>query len=480
MREHVLQYIRERNLLHAGDRVAVAVSGGADSVALLRLLLELREEFGMVLFVAHFNHQLRGEESDADERFVADLASQHELPFFASRADVREHATANRLSLEHAARELRYRWLTELAHTEKFDAIATAHNSDDQAETVLMKFLRGAGTRGLAGIHFRLVMDCIPILRPLLATPRAEIELYLRELNQPWREDHTNCDTHFTRNRIRHELLPLLERDYNPNLRQLLSETADVALSEEEYWRDYTAALASRWHQKVRRMRLQEDAGSGFLFSGVAVQRRTLKHFLDWHGITVDFHHVEAVRKCALGDGSTVNLPAGWLARRNGEWLELLAPTSTFESQQAACNWQHLLPIPGSCDLPEAGVTIKAVLVTAEAAAFAPPGTLLRAEDLPSYLTVRNWLPGDRFRPAHSGSEEKLKRLFSEKKVPAEQRPLWPVVLSGSQIVWVRGFPVAHDFAWVPGSGDALRIEALPPATGLETIQSPPPVSKLR
>ncbi len=186
-----------------------------------------------------------------------------------------------------------------------------------------MKFLRGAGTRGLAGIHFRLVMDCIPILRPLLATPRAEIELYLRELNQPWREDHTNCDTHFTRNRIRHELLPLLERDYNPNLRQLLSETADVALSEEEYWRDYTAALASRWHQKVRRMRLQEDAGSGFLFSGVAVQRRTLKHFLDWHGITVDFHHVEAVRKCALGDGSTVNLPAGWLARRNGEWLEL-------------------------------------------------------------------------------------------------------------------------------------------------------------
>lgn len=475
MRDQVLHYIRERNFICAGNRVAVAVSGGADSVALLHVLLELREELGVVLFVAHFNHQLRADDSDADERFVADLARQHDLPFFASRGDVREYSSTHKLSLEHAARELRYRWLTELARKENFDAIATAHNADDQAETVLMKFLRGAGTRGLAGIHSRLVMDGILILRPLLATPRAEIELYLGELNQPWREDHTNCDTHFTRNRIRHELLPLLEREYNPNLRQLLSETAEVALAEEEYWCDYTAALASRWHQKVRHMRLQEGASTGFLFSSAAVQRRTLKHFLDWHGIAVDFHHVEVVRKCALGDGFTVSLSAGWLARRDGEWLALLAPTSTFEPQQAASHWQHLLPIPGSCDLPEAGVTVQAVLVTAEAAVLAPPGTLLRADILPSKLTVRNWLPGDRFRPAHSGREEKLKRLFSEKKIPADQRPTWPVALSGAQIVWVREFPVAHDFAWVPGADEALRIEATHLGSEPKAIQNAAP-----
>ncbi len=199
----MLQYLRERQLLKAGDRVAVAVSGGADSVALLRVLLELREPLGIILFVAHFNHQLRGDDSDADERFVTDLARQYDLPFFAGRADVREHATSHKRSLEHAARELRYQWLTDLARREKLDAIATAHTADDQAETVLMKFLRGAGTRGLAGIHPILTRDGARIIRPLLETPRPEIERYLNELNQPWREDHTNRDTQFTPNRIR-------------------------------------------------------------------------------------------------------------------------------------------------------------------------------------------------------------------------------------------------------------------------------------
>jgi tRNA(Ile)-lysidine synthase len=187
VRDKVLQYIRRRELLRAGDRVAAAVSGGADSVALLRALLELRAELGIVLAVAHFNHQLRSEGSDADEQFVADLASQHDMPFFAGRADVRAHADANKLSLEHAGREMRYQWLLELAQDERLDAIATAHTAGDQAETVLMKFLRGAGTRGLAGIHPLLVREGVRIIRPLLETSRTEVEQYLTSILQPWR-----------------------------------------------------------------------------------------------------------------------------------------------------------------------------------------------------------------------------------------------------------------------------------------------------
>jgi tRNA(Ile)-lysidine synthase len=461
VRETVLQYIRERKLLKAGDRAAVAVSGGADSVALLRALLELRAELGIVLFVAHFNHQLRGDASDADEQFVAELAPQHDLPFFAGRADVRAHAVANKLSLEHAARDLRYDWLLDLAREQRFDAVATAHTADDQAETVLMKFLRGASTRGLAGIHPVLQHESFRIVRPLLETKRAEVEQYLTSIAQPWREDHTNFDMQHTRNRIRHELLPLLERDYNPNLRQLLSETAEIALAEEDYWRDSTAPLTSRWHQKERGLRLQEG-DSGFLLSGIAVQRRTLRHFLAWHDITVDFHHVESVRRCALGDGSTANLPGGWQARRNGDWLELLTAASAFEKQDITQGWQYLVSIPGTCRIPEAGITLQAVLLSEAAANQEPPGSLLRAAALGPEVNLRNWQPGDRFRPAHSAAEEKLKRLFSEKRIPADRRPLWPVALSGSQIVWVRGFPVAHDFAWVPGSGDAVRIDISP------------------
>ena len=464
MRDQVLHYIRERKLLRAGDRVAVAVSGGADSVALLRVLLELRAELGVVLVVGHFNHQLRGANSDADEKFVAQLAGKLELPFFTGSDSVEEYSRVRKLSLEQAARELRYRWLHRLANGENLNAIATGHTLDDQAETVLMKFLRGAGTRGLGSIRPVLILEHWPVVRPLLETSRAAVEYYLVSLDQPWREDHTNRDTKLTRNRIRHELLPLLERDYNPNIRRLLSETAEIALAEEEFWQEHIATLVSRWHQKVRRMRLQEYDGetSGFLSSGVAVQRHALKQFLEWHGIKVDFHHIEEVRKCALGEASAANLPGGWRANREGDWLQLIPPASGDDRSSSGEEYAYLLPIPGRSVISEAGITVQATIIPAEAAALEPPGTLLRASAFGREAFIRNWKPGDRFRPAHSASEAKLKRLFSEKRIPADQRPLWPVVLCAFQIVWVRGFPVAHDFAWVPGGGDALKIDALP------------------
>jgi tRNA(Ile)-lysidine synthase len=306
-----------------------------------------------------------------------------------------------------------------------------------------------------------MVLDGLPVVRPLLEISRAEIERYLQSIKQPWRDDHTNRDLKLTRNRIRHELLPLFERDYNPNIRRVLSQTAEIALSEEDYWRDHTSTLASRWHQKERRMRLQIHEGStnSFLASRIAVQRRTLQHFLEWHGITVDFHHVEATRLCALGDGSTANLPGGWQARRAGDWLELLAPTSAFETHELSHPWEYPLPIPGRCAISEVGISLETVVVSPELATLEPPGSLIRAADIGTELFVRNWRPGDRFHPAHSASEEKLKRLFSKKRIPSTERSLWPVALSGSKIVWVRGFPVAHDVAWTLGSGDAVRID---------------------
>jgi tRNA(Ile)-lysidine synthase len=464
VRDQVLHYIRRRELLRAGNRVGVAVSGGADSVALLRVLLELRAELGLVLVVGHFNHQLRGTDSDADQRFVVELAHKLELPFFTGSDNVHEYSRIRKLSLEQAARDLRYRWLHQLAIGENLNVIATGHTLDDQAETVLMKFLRGAGTRGLGSIRPVMMLEHWPVVRPLLETSRADVERYLASLNQPWREDHTNSDTKLTRNRIRHQLLPLLEQDYNPNIRQSLSETAEIALAEDDFWREHVATLVFRWHEKIRRMRLQEYEGAttGFLFSGVAVQRLAVKHFLEWHGITVDFHHVEAVRKCALGDTPTVSLPGGWRAARDGDWLKLVPPGSDSDESSSGDEYAYLLPIPGRSMISEVGITVQTTIIPAEAAALESPGTLLRASAFGRETIVRNWQPGDRFHPAHSRSEEKLKRLFSEKRIPADQRPLWPVVMCGMGIAWVRGFPAAHDYAWVPGSGDALRIEVLP------------------
>ncbi len=533
MREKLLSYIRERSLLRAGDRVAVAVSGGADSVALLRLLVEMRAELGIVLAAAHFNHGLRGGDALADEAFVGELAREHGLDFFVGRADVRDHALTTKLSIEAAGRELRYRWFAKLAAEQRLDAIATAHTLDDQAETVLLKFLRGAGTRGLAGIYPVLDLfaektgaeapspkeaangapeaaplqnfatdggnreETVRIIRPLLSASRQEVEDYLASLGQSWREDESNLDRRFTRNRVRHELLPLLEREFNPNIRQVLNDLAEIARGEEEFWQDKVgqeleirlsggspglkhlvifepnAGLKARSstasenttfddlkgryfdrrevHMSVgRRFGLQ-----GFAALPVALQRRLLKCFAEREGVALDFEHIENLRRCASGESKTLELPGDRSVRNVlGAYLELCVVTAS----QASPAYEYRLLIPGEIQIAPLGLTLRALTVPEQFAREMENGNLLDAELVGAELLIRNWHPGDRFWPAHSRSEEKLKRLFAEKKIPAEERPSWPVGMSGGEIVWVRGFPVAREFQW-RGNGDAVTIE---------------------
>ena len=198
--------------LRPGDRVALAVSGGADSVAMLRLFLEVRQKLGLVLSVAHFNHRLRGRASDADEKFVAKLALSYDLPFHADRADVAAKALREQSNLEDTARRARYQFFSRLVADRHSTYVATAHTADDQAETVLAHLLRGTGIAGLAGIH----PVSGQVLRPLLGFRRSELRAYLKKLRQPWREDVSNRDTHRMRARIRQQLIPLLEKRFQP------------------------------------------------------------------------------------------------------------------------------------------------------------------------------------------------------------------------------------------------------------------------
>src|SRR5580700_10949871 len=253
LQQAVLEYIRKHELLKAGDRVGIAVSGGADSVSLLRLLLELRKEVGIVVSVVHFNHKLRGAESDEDERFVAELAQRHKLELRCQSGDVAAHAAEKHLSLETAAREMRYQYFQGLLSEGGLNRIATGHTLDDQAETVLLKIIRGAGGRGLAGIYPKLPVvssqlsagssQPTAIVRPLLGTRRADLEAYLRFLGQSWGEDKSNRDLRHMRNRLRHGILPRLERNFNPAVREALAETAEIARAEEEYWEKEVARV---------------------------------------------------------------------------------------------------------------------------------------------------------------------------------------------------------------------------------------------
>src|SRR5690348_12026561 len=226
-----------RALLRQGMRVAVAVSGGADSVALLRALIEAAPEIGLVLSVAHLHHGIRGADADADADFVAVLAAEHGLAFHRKDVDAPAVARTKRESLEEAARNLRYQWFDELLSSGLADAVATAHTLDDQAETVLHKLLRGAWTEGLSGIHPVLNRPKGVVLRPLLGIRRAEIEAWLSQIGQSWREDLTNADTVYTRNRLRHELLPALAA-YNPRIYAHLADLATLAREEEAYWHE--------------------------------------------------------------------------------------------------------------------------------------------------------------------------------------------------------------------------------------------------
>jgi tRNA(Ile)-lysidine synthase len=472
VREKILQRIRELALMRAGDRVGVAVSGGADSVALLRVLLELRGELGIVLSVAHYNHGLRGEASAADEAFVGELAKELGIELHVGHGDVRVHALNAKLSIEAAGRELRYRWLTSLAREQRLAAIATAHTLDDQAETVLLKFLRGAGTRGLAAIYPIITGSDARarIIRPLLCISRDEVESYLSSVGQTWREDESNLDRRFLRNRVRHELLPLLEREFNPNIRQVLSDVADLSRGEEEYWGERVERELATRTGATANGQSQDDSSptsadtqttnnlmlDGFAELPTAFQRRLLKTFAERQGLTLDFEHVETLRICALGERSKAELPGGRIATNKGMALNLCVP-----ERQSSDAYRYTLPVPGQVYIPELQLTLRAHLVTAELAHDGPPGEFLSLDLVGPELVVRNWSHGDRFWPAHSRSGEKLKRLFAEKRVPAAERPSWPVVLSDTQIVWVRGFPAAQTHRWT-GTGAAVRIEAVP------------------
>ncbi len=246
-------------------RLAVGLSGGADSVALLCALTERNRELGLVLHAAHLHHGLRGTEADADLEFARELAGRLSLPFHEARVDTAAEARANPInencsekekqlkdeidkpgeSIETAARRVRYRWFRELMAAGTVDAVATAHTLDDQAETVLAKFLRGAWTEGLSGIHPVIEFPEGSILRPLLGATRSEVEAFLHARGQNWREDSTNRHLTFTRNRIRHELLPELE-NWNPQLREHLAQMAELARDEESWWDSELPRLAAQ------------------------------------------------------------------------------------------------------------------------------------------------------------------------------------------------------------------------------------------
>jgi tRNA(Ile)-lysidine synthase len=452
----VLSYIRKHELLKAGDRVGAAVSGGADSVAMLGLLLELRQEVGISLSVIHFNHKLREAESDADEQFVVGLARRNDLELHCESGDVALYSAGKHLSLETAARELRYAYFHRLLTAGCVNRVATAHTLDDQAETVLMRVVRGAGTRGLAGIYPQLTVPdsrlaerssqaVTSIVRPLLGIQRKELESYLKAISQDWREDSSNRDLRHTRNRVRHEILPRLERSLNPEAREALAETAEIARAEEEYWeQEVNRRLPDAWLCAERNLRLEI-----LLKLPLALQRRMVRAAAETLGLRLEFRQVAEILEVCSGSAKSAELTGGWNVSRSKNHLAFERAESTLATGRT--NYEYRLPVPGGVLVPEVGAQFEALLVPVHASSENAYGThnpedllddaLLDPGGLAKELIVRNWRAGDRYWPAHTKAPKKVKELLQEKHASGTSRQLWPVLVSGTEVVWVRGFP---------------------------------------
>jgi tRNA(Ile)-lysidine synthase len=467
--QSVLAYVRKHDLLRPGDRVGVAVSGGTDSVALLRLMLELRDELGIVLSVVHLNHQLRAEDSDADERFVREVAETHGLEIIVESRDVKAFSSQRKLSLEAAAREIRYEFFRCILLS-KLNRIATAHTLDDQAETVLLKLTRGAGTRGLSGIYPKRAIrktaisksgpDLEPIhdvedpldsrgpaiVRPLLGSRRSQLREYLAAIGQSWREDASNQDLRHTRNRIRREILPLLERRVNPSVCETLAESADIARGEEEYWnKEVARVLPEIWSRDERGGTLKLSSRSFPL----ALRRRLLRAAAENLGITLEFRHVEEMLGSDSGGGSSV-MSGEWTVRQHND-LVTFSP-----ADQIVSKYQYDLPVPGKISVAEAGVILEtSVPETRDRPRKADD--LVDARFAEHKWVVRNWRPGERFWHAHTKEPKKIKELLQDRHITGQEKQRWPVIACGDEIIWLSGFGVRRDLLAKDGFGVLIR-----------------------
>lgn len=491
LEQRVIETIRRARMLEAGDRVGVAVSGGADSVALLRLLEDIRDEIGIALLVVHFDHGLRGEESDADAQFAEELARSLRIEFVLDREDVAAAAAKNKWNLEDAARRLRYGFFDRVVKEGRATRIAVAHTADDQAETVLAHLLRGTGPTGLAGIY--PVVGAI--VRPLLGERREALREYLRGLGQTWREDLTNLDVRRLRARIRSQLVPLLERDFSPHVTDRLAGLAKLAREEETFWstlvedrfralvRQNEEALTIRIRDLLSPMELSPGASGGEALQEKespqplrALTERLIRRLYqeargDRQGLT-SAHVAQVIHLVSeSSSGHRVELPGGITAERVfGDLIFSRAhrkerPSKLKETPDRERTFQHVVALPDhgatSVSVPELKrrFCLKVIDWPIGERDTKREDTALDADRLRPPLVLRNWRPGDAYRARGRRQVQKLKRMFLAQRVPMRDRAGWPVLESAGRVAWVRGMPPADEFCVRKGTRLGVVIE---------------------
>ncbi len=456
-----LATIKKYDMIAPGEHVLVGVSGGADSMALLRVLLEMKAALDIRLTVAHLDHMLRGEDSLREAEFTAFQAQKLGVPCIVERRDVQSFRCRQNLSLQEAARRVRYDFYDDAARRTGATKIALGHHADDQAETVLLWLLRGAALGGLAGIP--------PVrenrfIRPLLQCSRRRIEQYLEDIRQEFVPDSSAGELHYRRNKIRHELLPLLREQYNPNIVETLARTAELVQQDDE-------ALEHVVRQALQECVQDGEGGTVLSLDGLgrfstALQGRIMREAVfrvkgDTRGLTMQ--HIDALCSLLAGGGSsrTIQLPGGLEARR--EYRNVLIRRSPAKSVCSAFSYT-IEDVPGSIVIPETGGRLSMRVESIEDAAphIRSSGEKTAFFDLGRLqfpLTVRSRQPGDAFQPLGQPGTKKIQDFFTDCKVPQRLRDRVPLLVSGEDIAWVVGYRMDERFKVGAGAKTVLRAE---------------------
>lgn len=419
-------YIRKQNLFSPNQTVIIAVSGGIDSLVMLDLFAQLQESWNLQLYIAHINHQLRGKESDGDEKFVKKIAEQYGIPFYGERAGTR--ALAKKKNLQQTAREIRYSFFEKLKKSLKADCIATAHNANDNAETILFNLFRGSGMEGLAGIPpFHREKK---IIRPLLFAFREQISAYAKERRLVWREDSSNKKETYSRNYIRKNLLPAIQK-LNPSVVQTLNQEAEIFRDGKKFIDELLEEILRELIQKrsgVYLLKVQKIK-KHHLF----IQKMTLRVLLNELGIEPAFKHIISIIE--LFDrqkGTIIQLSKSWRAERTGEAIE-------FYPKKKVKNVMLKLLKPGTVSTKQ--FTIELFPVKREVQKFRkdPFVEFVDAESISFPIHIRSWKSGDSFIPLGMKGSKKLSDFFTDLKLTQNQKNNVPILESKNRIVWVGG-----------------------------------------
>ncbi len=502
------QTIAKYNMLTVEDRVVVAFSGGPDSVALFHLLRSLKKELKLEIYLAHLNHMLRGKESDADAAFVRRIAGRYKVPVFVREENVRALAKKEKRSVEDAARKARYDFLLSTARQTGAKKIALGHQRDDQVETLLMRLIRGSGLRGLASIPPARRVGNRLIIRPLIEVSRKEIISYLNQRRIKYRIDSSNLKTDYLRNRVRIKLLPLLEKEYNPNIRQTLFHLAEILRVNYEY----IQTLARKGYRDC--LKLKEKNAISLSLSRIkryppALQSEIIRLAIEQLNGKIDYKHWQDIEGLLSNKptGSVIHLPARLRAEKGyreivfyraggGKLPPRQERETTLLPQGLAKDKIREIKIPGVTAIQELGLKIKTGLFKGGDSthlARACRGQIYSTRGLDTLtgtgksnpygnvefklghrrneecvdfkkiklpLRVRFRKPGDWFRPLGMKQKKKIKDFFIDEKIPYSLRSTIPLLVSGrDEIVWVLGLRVSEDFKITKNTRKILKIK---------------------